>query len=678
MAEHSKPEAKWEPGTLDHTRKNIGMSSISEAEAKRMTKVLGGQIIAEKSAPINYDALPNAKDYKRRVVGKASKSSTIISGGAAAAAAPAQKKESSALPDIPPKERALIDRIMMDEDYKIKQNYGLFNFVRRFKKNGYETLHRGFVQYRLKKDIEHLNDFIETTKTIILLAPETYKQKILTAPEDKFRFLRTVGAWSMKDVRARYEDISSLGNDATVADLIPFIKTIYKMLLKVYYLGEARISNFYKEIYGELAKYPKVDQKAVAANSKKAIAEWFYVYSEVIKRLYPLLMRMCSKRFEYFQDFFLTQTANIFAFLGITKFDLILPQKKGEQPEIAGTENEKSPEELQSEEEKKEKEDKENEAKKAQMERKGEYVKIGLKLLNQFFPGAGFDRLSSYPDMFPYFQPIYEFRDGYNLLSPSNPLQITITILRISEDLFQGLRNVGFTTDADADDLKNTDKVSDILNEWSVYRDSLFEKYYCEEICEFVNTQYTQPEFQSTLFGKRILTSMLWQTKYNFLPHFEFEQLLLEHPKNDSQYRPLCIRVDFMFEFLYSIVKEIDAVAKTKGDVTGVANPWARYDFGIPNPVSKRMDVLLGAKKPDDETSATNASLIKYSLYIIAVLDWWLNDSSSPAYSCDPTKIYRISPDDGAPLFSVPLRDDQNKLFAQSVKAAIEKKKSEA
>lgn len=673
----SKTEAKWEPGTLDHTRKNIGMSSISEEEAKRMTKVLGGEIIAEKSAPINYDALPNAKDYKRKVViGKVSGNATAVAGKGAPSSVPAPKKESSLLPDITQKERNLMDKVMMDEDFKIMPNYGLFNFVRLFKKNGLEKLRHGFVQYTLKADIDHLNDFIETTKMIIFISPETYKEKIMTAQEDKFRFLKTVGMWNVKEIRNLYAKLTTLDHDPMISDLIPITKAIYKMLLKIYYLGENRISKFYKEIYNELAKYPKVDQKAASAHSKKAIAEWFYVYSQVIKGLYPLLMRMSSKRFDYFQDFFLTQTANIFAFLGLNKFDLILPQKKGEQTEMSDVDQEKTPEAIKAEEEKKAQEEKEKEAQTAQQARKHDYVKIGLKLLNQFFPDAGFDKLSTYPDMFPYFQPIYQFRDGYNLLAPFNPLQITITILRISEDLFQGLRNVNFTIETDAEDSKNQDKVSDILNEWSVYRDSLFEKYYCEAICEFVNTQYTQPDFQSTLFGKRLLTSMLWQTKYNFLPHFEFEQLLLEHPKNDSQYRPLCMRVDFMFEFLYTVVKEIEVASKTKGDVLSVSNPWARYDFGISNPISKRMDVLLGAKRSDDETSATNANLIKYSFYIIAVLDWWINDKSSPAYLCDSSKIYRISPDDGAPLFSVPLREDQNKLFAQSVKAAIEKKKS--
>ena len=39
------------------------------------------------------------------------------------------------------------------------------------------------------------------------------------------------------------------------------------------------------------------------------------------------------------------------------------------------------------------------------------------------------------------------------------------------------------------------------------------------------------------------------------------------------------------------------------------------------------------------------------------------------------SKIYRINEKDGGPAFSVPLRSDQNKLFADAVKAAVQKQK---
>ena len=663
-----RPEAKWEPGTLDNTRRNIG--PIDEDEAKKMMKKLGGEVFAEKSAPIDYSALPKAREYSKRVVGRSAssvasqtaKTTSIPAGGKIGFAAKEKPAKYGSLPELTSKERHLMDRIMMSEDYKIKTNLGFFNFVRRFKKNGDEQVRKAFIEYNLEKHIEHLQEFITTVKSIIQISPDTYKAKIISGTEDKFRFLKTVGSWTMRDIKKYYFELQDAADECTVAMMIPFVKEVYRNLIKIYYLGEAKISSYFKEIYNDLAKYPKFDLKKAQMLSKAGITEWFYIYSQIIKGLYPLLMRMSSSKFDYFQDFFLVQTANILSFLELTKFDLLLPNKKNEKQQ------EEKPEEKQ-EEKKEEKQEKKKE------DKKSELVDAGLKLLDTLFPEAGFDHLETMPDMFPYFQPIYQFRDGYNLLAPENPLQNTVTLLRITEDIFQGCRNIVFTEENEEDVSQGSEKFSTVISEWSVYREILFERNYADQINDFVNNEYSQGDYKSTLFGKKMITSMLWQTKYNFLPYFEFEQLLLEKPKNDSQYRPMCIRVGFLLRFFTMLSKNIDA-AKGQGLVMGIQNPWEKYKFDIPNAISKRMDVLLGAKKSD--SAATNANLIKYALVVVAVLDWWVNNPASPAYSTDSTKIYRINEEDGAPAFSVPTRSDQNKLFAERVKKNIEKQKASA
>ena len=660
-----RPEAKWEPGTLDNTRRNIG--PIDEDEAKKMMKKLGGEVFAEKSAPIDYSALPKAREYSKRVVGRSASSvasqtakTTSIPAGGKVGFAPKEKpKRYSSLPELTSKERHLMDRIMMSEDYKIKTNLGFFNFVRRFKKNGDEQVRKGFVEYNLEKHVEHLQEFITTVKSIIQISPDTYKAKIINGSEDKFKFLKTVGSWTMRDIKKYYFELQDAADECTVPMMVPFVKEVYRNLIKIYYLGEAKISGYFKEIYNDLAKYPKFDIQKAQTLSKTGITEWFYIYSQVIKGLYPLLMRMSSSKFDYFQDFFLVQTANILSFLELTKFDILLPNKKSEK-------------QTEEKAEEKKEETKEEKAEEKKVEKKSDLVEAGLKLLDTLFPEAGFDRLNEMPDMFPYFQPIYQFRDGYNLLAPENPLQITVTLLRITEDIFQGCRNIVFTEENEEDVSQGSEKFSTVISEWSVYREILFERDYADQITDFVNNEYSQGDYKSTLFGKKMITSMLWQTKYNFLPYFEFEQLLLEKPKNDSQYRPMCIRVGFLLRFFTMLSKNIDA-AKGQGMVLGIQNPWDKYKFDIPNAISKRMDVLLGAKKAD--SAATNANLIKYALVVVAVLDWWVNNPSSPAYSTDATKIYRINKDDGAPAFSVPTRSDQNKLFADRVKKNIEKQK---
>ena len=64
-----KIEQSWEPGTLDATRRAIG--PIDKEEAARMTKLLGGEILQEKSAPIDYSAFPQRdRHYSHRAKGR--------------------------------------------------------------------------------------------------------------------------------------------------------------------------------------------------------------------------------------------------------------------------------------------------------------------------------------------------------------------------------------------------------------------------------------------------------------------------------------------------------------------------------------------------------------------------------------------------------------------------------
>ena len=56
-------------------------------------------------------------------------------------------------------------------------------------------------------------------------------------------------------------------------------------------------------------------------------------------------------------------------------------------------------------------------------------------LQNQMFPEAGFDRIDEHPDMYPYFQPLFHFKDGFNMLSPENPIQVICVLQHIIEGL---------------------------------------------------------------------------------------------------------------------------------------------------------------------------------------------------------------------------------------------------
>ncbi len=644
--------ADWEPGTLEKTRKNIG--SLTDSEAKEMTHILGGEIMYEKTSS-GSSSISGSKQGTGRIVrnqssgsGDSSMNSTTTSGTGVATAAKKRNKET--LPPVSKKTASLMNKVMMSYEYQIKPNYGIFNFILSFQKNGTERIIPSFYEHTLKNHIAQMETFITVIKTLIQISPATYKAKIVNEQDSKFKFLRMVAGWTMSPIKSEYNILQSIGEPLIVQDLIPLIRALYKPLVTVYYYGDNKIPKLIKEIYNDEIAYPDAPKAKLSDMAKQAITQWLYINNEIIKKCYPLLMRMCSDTFNTYDDFFRLQIADILKFVELHKFDLLLPEKQ--KPE-----------------------EKKEEKKSAPAPQKGikdNTVLTGLKLLEQLFPQAGFSNLESHPDMYPYFQPLYKFPEGFNLLHPDNPVQVTIVLQRIIEDCFFGLRNINFIV---PDNTKQgAETIHDVLTEWSAYREDTFGNLYCSPLKSLVDSTYSQPDFAGSQYGKKLYTSLLWQTTYHFMPSFKFDQLLLEHPSDESKYKPLFVRTDFVRKYLTLVVNECDKAAKTRDVVKLVGNPWDHYRFDLQNEVSKRLDVLLGGQNHSANTNATNANLIKYTLCFVAVLDWWLNNPESPAYGTDPMHVFRVSPDDGKPLFSVPEREDQNKLFAEAIKAAYMKK----
>ena len=644
--------ADWEPGTLEKTRKNIG--DLSESEAREMSQKLGGQVLYEKSSPAS-SASRSTKQGTGRIIrnttssaGDSSMNKTSSTGSGVPAGG--RRRNQETLPAISKKTASLINKTMMSYEYQIKPNYGIFNFLLNFQKNGSEKIIPAFFESNLKNHITTMETFITIIKTLIQISPATYKAKIVNDPDPKFKFLRMVAGWQIAPIKNEYAALKEKTEPLIVQDLIPFIRTLYKPLITIYYYGDTKIPKLLKEIYNDECAYPEAPKQKLSDMAKQAITQWLYIDNEIIKKCYPLLMRMCSDTFYTRDDFFRAQIAEILKFEGLHKFDLLLPEKPKVEPI---REEKKAPPP-------------------PAKGLKDATVNTGLKLLEQFFPQAGFSNLESHPDLFPYFQPLYKFPEGFNMLSPENPIMVTIVLVRIIEDCFQGLRNVHFVI---PDNTKQgSETIHDVLDEWSAYREDVFGRLYCEPLISLVNSTYSQADFPVSQYGKKLFTSLLWQTTYHFMPSFKFEQLLLEHPSDESKYKPLFTRSDFTRKYLTLVVNECDKMAKTKSEVKLLSNPWEHYRFHIQNEVSKRLDVLLGGQNYSPSTNATNANLLKYTLCFVAVLDWWINNPESPAYDTEPMHIYRVSSEDGKPMFSVPERNDQNKLFAEAVKAAYMKK----
>ena len=657
---------------MDATRKNIG--AIDKEEAERMTKVLGGEIMTEKSVPIDYSKLPKRAPSHRvvRPTNVSAASSTSSSSGTASGAsnptfAEPKKKVTRAanLPTISSKDNAKIDKLMMSDAFAIKPNYGLFNFLKKLAKDGSEKVIPEFAEITLKAHLDHINAFISVIKTIIQISPDTYKAKIQNDTAQKFKFLRKVSEWSTREAKLAFVNLETLQDTPVVADLVPFVKAVYRLLITIYYVGEPMVIRIIKEIYADLLHYPNADKDKFSRFAKEAITEWMYLYTRIIRGLYPLLMRMCGTPYDEFPHFFVAQVSSILNFLGLKKFDLLLPEKKVDPEEVRKAK--------EAEDKAKEAEEKKKEQEKQELAQ-NEMVERGVALLDRLFPGAGFLKLDTFPDMWPYFDPLYDFDEAYLMLAPENPVQITIILCEILQDLFRACNKMQFNVEGNPAFASREDNLTKALSEWPVYVDTLFSRDYGEQLKQLVNQTYTQANYITTRAGKKCVTDILWLTKYSFLPHFTFEQLLLERPINNNKYLALFIRTAFLRDAFNDLTKQISQSEINRGTIGGLNNPWAHYDFEITSPISKRLDVLLNAKDKSENTTANNANIIKYISCILSVLDWWINSRGSPAYKADSRKIYRTIPGTQEPAFSVEPREDQDQLFAAAVRAAVQKK----
>lgn len=662
--------ANWEAGTLDKTRRNIG--EIDAEEAKRMAKLLGGEVMYEK------DAVPKKVEHKRRgslvrdnPYAKSTKHSNKSKATEAAPVSPPTRAGFTFKP-ISKKIEKLYDSLMLDSDYKIKKNFGLFNFMRKINGAMRQKINPTFYSTVMKMQLEALKKFESQINDLQIMAPAQYKVNIEQGTETKFKFLRLIRTWQLANIRNLYFSLASYKDVLTLSDLIPYTKAVYRTLLPLYYYGEVHIIDLIKEIYQDELKYPDALKQRLTKAQKEAIVSYQELQSLVIKRLYPILMRASTASFYSYPDFFHKESVAILKFLGLEKFDLLLFDKRKlvqeEKDKVDSIDGSAVKGAGNKEEEKEEKEDKEKEASDKKegnkSEEGGDYVSIGFNLLDRMFPQAGFLTLDKCPDMYPYFDPLYNFGDGFNMLSPQNPLQVTIVFMRIIEDFFQGCRRIDFTATTGTSEEESFSKV---IDDWINYRIEVFGKLYKESLTELVNNCYSQEEFEKTQFGKKLRTTLYWFTAYNFLPLYKVDRLILEKPINTSTYPPLFRRVSFLKRYLSKIVEEAAAVKETQGVVSEVNNLWAKYNFGLTNEVSKRLDVFTNAKNKDSK-EATNYSLLYYTFCIISAFDYWLNSNNSPAYSYPNTALYRISSEDGKPLFTVPKRADQNKLFVERVK----------
>lgn len=676
---NKKPKAIYSPGELEKVRENLG--PMDRDEAIRMAEILGGEVGIEKTPEqVKNETLRHkgvsGVSLSEGGSGDSSKKRTIRSVEVKGDGLPVHIM-APGIPKVSYSDRVGMDALMAHSLYRIKTPSQLFFSRLNFWGEPSEKLNPVFIMEILPEYCSHIEKLVISAKRLLPRSINGEEPPLKQVSPISFEVLNLIKSWDLKTLSNELNMLQKNPRLVTVLQMKPIMRLIYTIPMKLYYINDATISTAFQTAYKVLSTNKSLEVKFnPGLVAKDGILEWSTVRDRVLRGLYPLLLRLCSPILLTYQELMTQNFSRVKAFLVLGKGDFVKPPAEKDAALSSLSEDEKKSVVTEKAENAKKMEIKageipssdNGEKKEAALPQLPKAVFTGLGNLNKLFPEAGWFSIEKKPDLYSYMETLFSFPDGMDIISPDNPMQLAIILVRIIEELLFGFRAIEFSDTAE--NHYATD-INRIIGEWRLYRDELLEKKYLPYINEYCHQLDLQPDFRYSTYAKRVMSDLGWITKQYFFPKFVSESIAFTRPLKNEGIEPLYKDVSVFRKLLASLAKELgesikQGVVKPKDRVQGVINPWVPYSFLVSNPVSKRLDAVLGGK---NSKTKTNANLIYYTLSIVTVLDWWVNSPDSYAYTNLFQGLYRIKQGDSVqPDFHVDVRTDISALFAKSLK----------
>ena len=692
MANDSKPKAIYEPGELGKVREKLG--KIDETEAKRMAQILGGEVGTEKDLP--PPKAPSGS-VRRKTVEMAVPGRSKRSPGRRVETIDAEEEYFGSklvkIKEDPKDDPALTLRMSYGERLKMDRQAAQFEFevknslqvlVSAFTFAGEPTDHINprFVSHRMNDYYAKIEQLVTSTRALLPRNNARRSERLKKASPFVFNVLDTIRYWNIERIGTDMANIQAHPRSARVNEFADILRSVYKPLFLLEKLDmDIHIKGAYKLLYKLiLIENPMEPKEKNQDLIRIALASFSSIRREVHYGLYPLLMRLISDRWFPYEKLFVQRRRRFMAFIGATEDDQFQPLTMNpEQAEGGNLEALRN--DIKKEEQGEEQEDpndpeviarKTREAV-AAAERKAVGHSVGA--LETLFPKAGWAKLAEFPDMYPYFVDVFNLRQGYELISPNDPLQQTAVLLHIMENICVGLRyaSFGVTSGPDGNTVVLNDVIGNIITNWQMYIDDSFVKEYLPRLSEYCRILEHSSDSKNSVYAKKTLNELRWIKRLYFLPYFKFEAMG-PPPFKSQETVALYTQTKTLRKYLTMVAAGIEqgnrmGGAATKASCNGIDNPWAQYHFELPNPVSKRLDALLAPSKRN------NAVLVFFALSTVTILDNLINSENSWAYNNDTACLFRSLHGDGAtPLFGIDEKVDADQIFRNTLKKRQEKR----
>jgi hypothetical protein len=684
-------KGKYAPGELERVRDKLGVSDRDEAN--KLAQIIGGEVGYERTAE-EERALREAKQGKKDNENRRSRSGRSvelpveadnelegITGKKSARQKGIKVTDPGDDPIVPLRsnywDRIKLDRFAAQPEFEIKSPGQVFSSVIAFFSDANDFVNPIFITRRLPEYYKKLEGLVIPTRTLLprnnILRSERMKKSAPVA----YSIVDAIRYWDIERISSDLTKIQAHPKNVRVVDFADIMRAFYKPLFILNKLDyETHIRGAYKILYKLLYIENPIDAKEkYQENIRTAVGAYSGIKREIQYLLYPLLMKLVSANYIPYELFFEQRKNRIMVFLNVDESSQINPETlalqgdaKNAKPGDESSQNEASAE--SSEQPEKPPETEEEKAERSIEENEKKALERSLQALEALFPRAGWEKLSTYPDLYPYFQDVLSLRKGVVNIAPTDPLLQIYILMRILEEFFFGLRYVNFGIVRNASGkVDNIGPIlSEIINEWQYYIEESFEKGYLPRMAEYVRILEGSVEERNSPYTKKIVSEMHWIKRLYLLPFYDFEYRFAP-PIQKSEVTQVYVKIKMLRKYLAAVAANIEqgkkaGGAEAKAFCDAIDNPWAPYSFQVPNPVSKRLDALLKPK------NRNNASLVYFCLAVAIVLDHLVNNEDSWAYSDSrPIHLFRSVKGEGiTPYGGVDHLIDADEIFRQALK----------
>jgi hypothetical protein len=653
----------YEEEELRATRERLHVKD--EEDARFMMKILGGEVGDVRSG--KEDA-PQGRSGWNRPYTKSAPQRRIetagIPGKEEGLHSSAQTRRFSS-GDLSYRERIKMDSQEARAEFKIKTWFQSFCSKLAFFYRPPDVVSRVFVVMEMEDYFLPLNKLVNKVRLIFPRNNTSRSKKFKQNYPFAFSILDTIRYWNIEKISASLARLQAHPRAVIISDFQEIIKEFYRPLVLLEMLdSEKDISKAVASLDYMLENDP---DNQITHSTQDEIAFLFDKVTEDTRwRLYPFLLKFISDSFVPCEVFFNEYESRIRDFLGIDPNDIIRPSRSRKSRGVnMAKERRQTGEDADSDEDAilglPTPDTEENSAHPVSPNSIPKAVQRGLQVLEQLFPEAGWEKLDAFPDIYHYFAKSLSLKKNADVIDPDNPMLQALVLMQILEELFYGFRSITFNEVG-----FDLPEFLEIIDEWHKLIENCFERAYLPRLAEFVKLFYNPLEPKKKTYTMKLREELNWLARLFLFPSLKidsFAQMLVQ--KKDVI--PIFPKIRILRQDFTVIAEEIEKALQEGGAsamarCAAVNNPWDPYVFQVANPLSKRLDMLLGKE------NRTNVSLIYYTLSVLTVLDYFINNPNSWAYQTNTAKLFRSSDADGLLPESLPEKFiDADAVFKQSV-----------